>query len=101
MRIEMGLDLGDDDAVLGVENFDGVLDRRRGTFEYKIDHRPADCGDPSLELPRSHRNPLQRREPAFLFRTPRDRPQSANKQAFIDFSAEATMSILAGSRGRL
>ena len=58
MRVEMGLDFGDDDPPVGIENFDGVLDRRRGALERQVDHGAANGDDRPLDPLFSHRKSL-------------------------------------------
>ena len=47
--VELGLDLGDDNAALRIHDFDRVVDRRRALLEHEVDHRAANRRHPALK----------------------------------------------------
>ena len=49
VRVDMGLDFGDHDPPVGIEDLDRVLDRRQGAFERQVDDGAADGDDLPLD----------------------------------------------------
>ena len=88
MLLEMGMNFRDDDPAFGIEDLGRSLDRRRGV-ERKVENGAANRDDPSIKLPRSHRNhslsltflPLARRRSAGKATT------TNNNRAFVDIFA--------------